>query len=393
MKIVVVGTRGFPDVQGGVERHCEELYTRLAALGCDITVISRSPYTGGTPYVYRGVQVLPVDCPKHKFMEAPIHTLLGVLKAKQLKAKILHVHAIGPSLFVPLARLLGMKVVMTHHGPDYERKKWNWFAKTILRLGERLGVTCSNQVIAVSQAIGCSVRARFGRDLAVIPNGVVVSEPAHEEEVLKKYDLERGEYILAVGRLVPEKGFDELIESFERFATAGQSRVLRKKLVIVGDADHEDEYSRQLKKKSSRISGVVMTGFQTGKPLQELYSHAGLFVLPSYHEGLPITLLEALSYGSSCLVSDIPANREVGLENDRYFRPGDIGVMTRKLEQFVNEAPAGDGPRAKRIQQVVRDYDWGQIAARTLELYEGMLGSNNHWPMIEMKEKALAFAG
>lgn len=368
MKIVVLGTRGFPNIPGGIEKHCEELYPRLAALGCDVTVIGRAPYTGHRPYQHQGVAILPVACPKHKYFETIVHTFLGTLKAAQLKCDILHLHAVGPSLFAPLARLLGLKVVMTHHGPDYDRKKWNTIARKILVLGESWGVALAHEVIVISRGIAGAVYKKFGRRATIIPNGVVVCERADEGETLKKYNLKREKYILAVGRFVPEKGFDKLVESFRQFS-------LRKddcwKLVIVGDADHDDVFSRELKKKSSRIPDVVLTGFQAGKPLRELYSHAGLFVLPSFHEGLPIVLLEALSYGSSCLASDISANREVGLEDARYFRPGDINRMTAKLEEFVDQ-PVTEAQRRKRIQQIMEKYNWTQIAQKTLRVYEAV---------------------
>ncbi len=365
MKIIVLGTRGFPNIQGGVEKHCEELYPRLVALGCQVTVIARAPYTGVKPYEHQGVTIHPLSCPKQKFLEAFVHTFLGILKAKQLKTDVLHIHAIGPSLFVPLARLLGFKVVMTHHGPDYDRKKWNTFAKIILKLGERWGVACAHQVIAISQAIAQSILEKYGRQVEVIPNGVIVSQQRKEDGVLKKYGLQSGKYILAVGRFVPEKGFNDLVESFHQLLLTEQNHW---KLVIVGDSDHEDDFSRELKNRSQSIPNVVLTGFQSGKPLQELYSHAGHFVLPSYHEGLPIVLLEALSYGLSCLVSDIPANRELDLEPERYFNPGDIDLMTYRLKEFLDR-PATQEQRRQRIQKIKEKYDWSHIAQRTFNVY------------------------
>ena len=366
MKIVVVGTRGFPNIQGGIEKHCEQLYPRLVELGCQVTVLGRSPYTGKMPYEYKGVKILPIVCPKHKFLETILHTFLGILKATQLGADILHIHAIGPSILVPFARLLGLRVVMTHHGADYERQKWNQNAKRILKLGEKWGVCLSHQVIMVSKTNAKSVLQRFGREVSAIPNGTIVYERANQEEVLKRYELKPGKYILAVGRFVPEKGFHDLLESFHKFLSIKPDAW---KLVIVGDADHEDAFSRKLKKQSRSIPCVVLTGSQNGRALQELYSQAGLFILPSYHEGFPIVLLEALSYGSSCLVSDIPANREVNLEEDRYFKPGDIGRITQKLCKFVLQTDTED-ERRKRIQQIADKYSWTQIAQKTLEVYQ-----------------------
>ncbi len=244
----------------------------------------------------------------------------------------------------------------------------------ILKLGERLGVIFAHKVIVISRVIARIVHQKFARETTLIPNGVIVCERVDEEDILQRYKLERGKYILAVGRFVPEKGFNELIESFLQFSSMGRKQWRRRwKLVIAGDADHEDEFSRELKRRANSIPNIVLTGFQTGKSLQELYSHAGLFVLPSYHEGLPIVLLEALSYGSSCLVSDIPANREVNLEKERYFKPGDINCMTRKLNEFLGRPVIEEQDRKQRIQEIMDKYDWEQISKKTFEVYEEIL--------------------
>lgn len=369
MKIIVLGTRGFPDVQGGVEKHCQDIYPRLVEMGCHVTVLAREPYVGSEPYTYKGVNIEPLFSPRQKYLEAIAHTFLGILKARLMNPDIVHIHAIGPSLCVPLARLLGMKVVITHHGPDYERKKWNRFAKFILRLGEKWGVTYANHVIVISKGIAQAVRDDFGREPTVIPNGVHVYEQTHSNGVLEKFNIRPGKYILAVGRFVPEKGFTDLVEGYRRVAFKRPVRSREMKLVIVGDADHEDDFSRGLKRTSRDVPDVVLTGYQTGEALKELYSNAAHFVLPSFHEGLPIVLLEALSYGLSCLVSDIPANREVNLENDRYFKPGDIEGIAFKLSQYMDTTSSNE-ESVKRIEYVKTKYNWNRIAGKTFQVYE-----------------------
>jgi glycosyltransferase involved in cell wall biosynthesis len=368
MKIIVLGTRGFPDVQGGIEKHCEDLYPRLVAFGCDVLVLAREPYVGPNMYTFKGVTVYPLKCPKHKYLEAFLHTFLGVIRARFMNPDVLHIHAIGPSLFVPLARLLGLKVVVTHHGPDYERKKWNTVSKMILRLGEELGMRYAHYVIAISKVIAQSIRDEFGRVAMIIPNGVNVSPPVEKTEVLSKFNLLSGQYILAVGRFVPEKGFVDLLNAFQKATPMIQNSESPWKLVIVGGADHEDEYSRELKGKSSQMPNVVLTGFQNGPALKELYSHAGHFILPSYHEGLPIVLLEALSFGASCLVSDIPANREVALEDVRYFKPGDIQAISAKLSEFMQHSESLC-QRQERVRLIEQKYNWEMIAQNTLNVY------------------------
>jgi glycosyltransferase involved in cell wall biosynthesis len=361
MKIVVLGTRGFPNVQGGVEKHCEKLYPCLVKLGAQVTVLTRKPYIDPEVKSYLGVSLIPISCPKQKFLEAIVHTFKGVWAAKRLKPDILHVHAVGPSLMITLARLLGLKVVMTHHGPDYERKKWNVIAKTVLKLGEWAGCRFANQVIVISQTIAKQVKTKYNRETIIIPNGVNIPQISNTDEALRKFGLEKGKYILAVGRFVPEKGFHDLIEAYSKCKSPY-------KLVIVGDADHEDEYSRKLKDQAGDVSNIVLTGFLTGQELFELYSHAGLFILPSYYEGLPIVLLEAMSYGLSCVVSDIPANREVPLSQERYFKPGDIDQMGQRIQEFVLK-PFMEEDRKKQVELIKQSYNWDKIAVQTQQVY------------------------
>ena len=369
MKIIVLGTRGFPNVQGGVETHCENLYPRLASLGCDVTVITRRPYIDPRVTSYRGVRLIPLDCPRNKFLEAIVHTFKGVLLARKMGCDILHIHAIGPALFVPLARLLGLKVVMTSHGPDYERKKWNGMAKIVLKMGEWNGCVFANEIIAISRTIADQIKRSYGREAVVIPNGVVVPRRLETDGALKQFGLEKGKYILAVGRFVPEKGFHDLLEAW-RAAAAGW------KLVIAGDADHQDDYSKRLKEQARQTPNVVLTGFLTGRPLSEIYTHAGLFVLPSYYEGLPIVLLEAMSYGLSCIVSDIPPNREVALEDRRYFKPGDIDGMAKNIREFLSR-PLTAQERSLQTEQAAQKYDWDMIAEETLKVYGKAAGEKD----------------
>ena len=235
MKIAVVGTRGFPQIQGGVEAHCENLYPYLVKKGCEVVVFTRKPYVTYPQDAFKGVSLITLSCPKSKFLEAFMHTFKGVFAARKIHPDILHIHAIGPALFVPLARLLGFKVVMTHHGPDYERKKWGAAAKIVLKLGEYLGCRFANQIIAISEPIAQTLSSKYGIKVNIVPNGVVISGVPELSGLLGKFGLEKGKYILAVGRFVPEKGFDDLIEAFDR------SNIRGWKLVIVGGADHEDK--------------------------------------------------------------------------------------------------------------------------------------------------------
>jgi glycosyltransferase involved in cell wall biosynthesis len=370
--------RGFPNVIGGIETHAENLYPRLAAMGCEIVVFTRKPYVDAGLEEYRGVRLVRLPAFRNKHLETFAHTLLAVFAAKSIRPDILHIHAIGPALFVPLARVLGMKVVMTHHGADYERQKWGRLAKFVLRTGERLGCRWANRVICISDHVAAGVRSRCGRDPAVIPNGVEVPDRAYGTDTLEKFGLKKNEYILAVGRLVPEKGFHDLIRAFGLLRDDSNGSVPVRslngcKLVIAGDTLHDDAYSSGLKKEAAKGEDVVLTGFLTGMPLNEVYAHARLFVLPSYHEGLPIALLEAMSHGLSCIASDIAANRSAGLPDERYFRAGDMEDLVRKMKEHLELSPRPEAAQ-EQVRFVAERFSWERIAAETFEVYTDLAG-------------------
>lgn len=376
LKIAVLGTRGFPHIQGGVETHCENIYPQLVEKGCEVIVFTRKPYVDLTINEYKGVTLIPLPCPRNKFLEAFLHTFIGIFAAKRTSPDILHVHAIGPSLYIPLARLLGLNVVMTNHGPDYERKKWNTLAKVVLKTGERFGSKWANGIVCISETIAAHVREKYHRHVTVIPNGVILPQILQSDIMLRKYGLTKGRYILSVGRFVPEKGFHDLINAFNQLSVQYLNLLTENwKLVIAGKADHEDSYSAGLKARAQENSNIILTGFVTGKPLQELYSNAGLFVLPSYYEGLPIVLLEALSYRLSCVVSDIPANREVELNNDRFFKVGNVEFLSEKILEFINN-PLSDEEKTRQIDTIRERYDWEKIAAMTLDVYKKVYFGN-----------------
>jgi len=362
MKVIVLGTRGIPDIQGGVETHCQELYPRLAKLGVDVTVITRKPYVDDLKRIeYKGAKLKHIFAPKKKSLEAIIHTFLGVLYAKKENPDILHVHAIGPSIMVPFAKLLGLKVVVTNHGPDYNRQKWGKLAKFILKLGEKLGTIYADRVIVISEVIKSIQEEKYKRyDCDLIFNGVNIPKKSISIDYIKSLNLEAKKYIVAVGRFVEEKGFHDLIEAYKQIDT-------NIKLVLVGDADHETNYSKNLKQLAKK-NGIILTGFIKGEKLNQIFSHAKLFVMPSYHEGLPIALLEAMSYNLDILVSNIPANLEVKLLNKDYFRIGDISDFTKKFEKKIqfNEMRNFD-------ELLKKKYSWNNIAKQVMKIYENLL--------------------
>lgn len=361
MKIVVTGTRGIPNVMGGVETHCEELFPRIARRGFDVTVIRRKSYVNDGLGEWNGVKLVDIESPKKKSFEAIIHTFRAINKAKRLGADIVHIHAIGPALLVPYAKVLGLKVVFTHHGPDYDRDKWGFAAKTMLKLGERMGCLFADEVIVISDVIRSLIQRKYGRTKGVhlIYNGVSKPELCDYPEYFEELGIEKGKYILGMCRFVPEKNLHHLVEAFSKIDSKGM------KLVLAGDTDFEDDYSQTLKEMAQK-HGVVLTGFIKGRKLHSLLTNCRCYCLPSSHEGLPIALLEAMSYGVKVIVSDIPANLEVGLRQKDYFPVGDVDALAEKLQAVVNSP-------LEYVDYDMRKYDWEKIANQVTEVYNECL--------------------
>jgi len=371
VRILVLGVRGIPNVQGGIETHAVELYQRLAKLGCEVEVVVRSPFVPKETRNFGAIRIRRLWSPRTTGFEALTHSILGVLYAAIVRPDVLHIHAIGPALVTPLARMLGLRVIVTHHGPDYERDKWGPSARRALKIGELLGVRFSNALIVVSKVIAETIRTRFGCDCDVIPNGTVTPTLQTGTEEIEQYGLVRGRYFLQVSRLVPEKRQLDLIRAFQAAKCPGW------KLVLVGGIG-ADDYSRQVGE-AAKAAGVVLTGFKNGTKLQQIYSHAGAFVLPSSHEGLPIAMLEALSYGLPVLASDIPANLEVGLPPGSYFPVGNVEVLSERLTAMagITENPA---TREARRRWVADTYNWEPIARQTYSVYRRVLAQPSAVP-------------
>ena len=363
MKIVVTGTRGIPDIMGGVETHCEELFPRIASKGYDVTVIRRKGYVHDELTAWKGVKLVDVETPRKKSFEAIIHTFRATLMAKRLGADVLHVNAIGPALLVPFAKMLGLKVVFTHHGPDYDRDKWGLAAKTMLKLGEKMGCKFADHVIVISDVIRNLIAERCGRteNVHLIYNGVPEPEICEYPEYFEELGIEKGKYILGMCRFVPEKHLHDLVEAYAELRKNGFMDV---KLVLAGDTDFEDEYSRGLKE-MARKNGVVLTGFIRGKKLHSLLSNALCYSLPSSHEGLPIALLEAMSYRLPVVTSAIPANLEVGLTEDCYHQVGDVAALASKLNDIISQP-------LQRIDYDMSKYNWDVIAEQVAWIYGSM---------------------
>ena len=364
MKVVVTGTRGIPNIMGGVETHCEKLLPRMAELGYDITIIRRKSYVKEKKPLteWRGVKIIDIDAPKSKYFEAIIHTFRAINKAKALGADLIHIHTIGPNLLILYAQLLGLKVVMTHHGPDYDRAKWGKVAKAMLKLGEALGCKFANQVIVISNVIKTLIAEKYGRkkDVTLIYNGVTQPEICSYPEYFHELGIEEGKYILGMCRFVPEKNLHHLVDAF--LLLKKSKRIPENmRLVLAGDTDFEDDYSLSLKKKA-KDNDVILTGFIKGKKLHSLLTNASCYCLPSSHEGLPIALLEAMSCSIPVVASDIPANLEIGLDNSHYFPCGNIEKLADRLEEKCSQE--------RQEHYDMNLYNWDMMAKQTGEVYK-----------------------
>lgn len=374
-RIVITGTRGIPHIMGGVEAVVEEIAPRLVSLGYDVTVIRRSDYVSDLANAetiiedgerfWKGVRLVDVESPKKKSLEAFIHTWRAIKVAKKMRADVVHINAIGPALMTPFARMMGLKVVFHHHGPDYDRDKWGFVAKNALKMGEWLGCKFANHTLVISDVIRKIVANRCGctKNVSLVYNGVSSPTLVHEPEYFAQLGIEEGKYILGMCRFVPEKHLHDLVAAYARLKEAGKipSDI---KLVLAGDTDFEDEYSMELKK-MAREAGAVLTGFVQGNKKFSLLTNAMCYSLPSSHEGLPIALLEAMSYRLPVVVSAIPANLEVGLDATCYHDCGDVKALASRLEIICNKP-------FERCNYDMSKYDWDRISAQIGEIYDSL---------------------
>ncbi|MGB6537601.1 MAG: glycosyltransferase family 4 protein [Xanthobacteraceae bacterium] len=363
LRVAILGIRGFPNVQGGAEKHVENLASALAALGCEVEAIVRSGYVAKGKYAtWRGVKISRLWAPRISGVEAFVHTFLGVLSTAASRPDILHIHAIGPAFFTPLARALGLRVVVTCHSRNYEHKKWGRFARSVLRLGERAGMKFANGRIAVSDGLARNLSQTYRVPVCTIPNGIDPPRHLAVTDILRAFGLVPNRYVLMVARIDDDKRQLDLIAAYARL------RLPDWKLALVGGADYSGPYAHDVAKAARQNPGVVLLGHQNGAALAELYTHAGCFVLPSRFEGQPIAVLEAASYGLPLVLSDIAAHREIGIPRARYFAVGDIAALAAHLEEFCS-APSSKKLAADQCAHLVACHDWHAIAQRTLVVY------------------------
>jgi len=364
----MIGQKGFPPIHGGIEKHVAELAARLGPLGFETTLYSRPHYsTADGPSGLSGVRVKKLPSIPTKHFDAISHTLLATGHSLFSDYDIVHYHALGPGLLSGVPRLFGRrKTVVTVHGLDWQREKWGSLARRVLQVGEQTSVGFPDRTIVVSRALRTHYLQQHRQATDYIPNGIV---PANyrSRDLLDKAGI-TGPFILFVGRLVPEKGCHLLLDAWNRLSSTVRQGT---KLVIAGDAGFTPGYVDDLKKMAS--SDVEFLGYVHGPVLDELYTNALFLVLPSTLEGLSITLLEGMSYGRCCLVSDIPPNVEAAGGHALLFKSGDGGDLRDKLVQLLGDPDLCRQLGDKGQLHAIENYSWDRVAAMTADLYREML--------------------
>ena len=370
MKITMFGHKRVPSREGGVEIVVEELGARLAALGHQVTCYNRGGHhVGGAGFdgkkqkEYRAMRLKTVPTLDKKGLAAVTSSFFAGFAAAFSSAKVVHIHAEGPAVMAWLPRLMGKRVIVTVHGLDWQREKWSrGFGAKYIRWGEKMAVKCAHEIVVLSKNVQDYFRDTYGRETVFIPNGVTRPENQPAEQITADYGLEKNGYILFLGRLVPEKGIHYLIEAFRSVKTD-------KKLVIAGSGSDTDEYAARLKAMAEDDDRILFTGFVQGKLLEELYSNASLYVLPSDLEGMPLSLLEAMSYGNCCLTSDIAECATVVEEKGVTFPKGDVDKLREALQQLCDEPELVAGYQTAAADFICEKYSWDDVTEKTLQLY------------------------
>jgi len=367
LRVAMIGQKGYPPVHGGIERHVAELSVRLAQRGIAVDIYSRPHYSNADgPTTEPHVRVIRMASLPTKHFDAITHTVLSTIDSLRRDHDIVHYHALGPGLLAGWPRWLrGRPTVTTVHGLDWQREKWGPLARGILRLGESASARLPDRTIVVSRALAAHYSRVHGRDAVCIPNGI--NEPILREPTsLGAFGI-TGDYVLFVGRLVPEKGCHLLVEAYGRLPEEVRKRY---QLVIAGDAGFTEDYVTRLKSQAS--PGTVFTGFVHGQVLDELYTGASLVTLPSSLEGLSIALLESMSYGNACLVSDIPPNLEAGADAVAYVPSGDVAALARGIEELLGDPERRRTLASKARVRALAEYSWDRAADETAALYRSI---------------------
>lgn len=356
--------------EGGIEIVVKELCTRLVKDGYRVTCYNRSGHhVSGAEYdqqtEYEGICQKKVPTIEGKGLAAVSSSFFAAFFSAIGHYDVVHIHAEGPAFFAWLPKLFRKRVVVTIHGIDWQREKWkSGFGSKFIRQGEKNAVKYADEIIVLSKGVQKYFMNTYGRKTKFIPNGVNRPDLRSANEITEKFGLEKDSYILFLGRLVPEKGIRYLVDAFRQVKTD-------KKLVIAGGSSDTESFMEELKELAKSDERILFTGFVQGEILDELYSNAYLYTLPSDLEGMPLSLLEAMSYGNCCLVSNIPECTEVVEDKALIFKKSDVNDLRKKLQEACDEPEKVKALKEEAADFICRKYNWDEVVKETLELYEG----------------------
>ena len=367
----MLGHKRIPSREGGVEIVVEELATRMVERGNEVTCLNRAGHhVSGKEFdeknkkEYKGIRLKTVPTLDKKGLAAMTASVTGGVCAAFGKYDVVHFHAEGPCAMLWLPKLFGKRCVATIHGLDHQRAKWGKLASTYIMMGEKCAVKHADEIIVLSKGVQDYFREKYGRETRFIPNGV--NRPViREANIIKyKFGLEKDDYILYLGRLVPEKGLRYLVEAFKNVNTS-------KKLVIAGGSSDTDEFANEIKAMAKGDDRIIFTGFVQGEELDELYSNAYVYTLPSDLEGMPLSLLEAMSYGNCCLVSDIDECASVVEDKALIFEKSNVEQLKERLQEACDKPEMVDGYKKEAADFIYEKYSWDDAVEKTMELYRG----------------------
>ena len=389
LKIAMIGHKRIPSREGGVEIVVQELATRMVEQNYSVVAYNRSGYhVSGKEFdeskskFYKGVRIYTIPTFQNGKLNAIVYSFLATVHAVCRKYNIYHYHAEGPCAMLFIPKMFRKKIVVTIHGLDWQRAKWGNFATRVLKFGEKQAAKYADEIIVLSKNVQDYFKQTYGRDTLYIPNGVNRSEAKEAVEITEKWGLKQNEYILFLARIVPEKGVHYLLEAFAGVSTD-------KKLVIAGGSSHSDDYVKSIMEMAEKDPRVVMTHFVQGRKLEELYSNAYAFVLPSDIEGMAISLLEAMSYGNCCIVSDIPENTEVVEKQALTFQKGNVEELRQVLQRICDHPDVAEQYRSQSADYICGKYHWDQVVAETTDIYWDVINRGKKKKAKNTKQKKL----
>ena len=371
MRICMLGHKRIPSREGGIEIVVEELSTRMVQLGHEVTCYNRGGHHANgniskekTRSVYKGVKLKPIPTLSYKGLAAVSSSFFGALSVSFKPYDVIHFHAEGPCAMLWLPKLFGKRCIATIHGLDHQRAQWGKLARTYIMLGEKCAAKYAEEIIVLSDGVRRYFKETYNRETKFIPNGVCRPSIREANMITEKYSLKKDDYILFLGRIVPEKGIQYLIEAFKDVKTD-------KKLVIAGGASDSEAFYKELKRMAQEDERVLFTGFVDEQMLEELFSNAYVYTLPSDLEGMSLSLLEAMSYGNCCLVSDIEECAAVVEDHGVLFEKSNSKDLREKLQMLCDDTKLVVSYKESAADYICEKYDWNKVTEDTLQLYCG----------------------